>query len=263
MISATPTWVQAMKKFEVSHRGRALWQLANTVLPYIGLWALMVLTVVKGLPYWATLALAVPAAGLLVRIFIFFHDCCHGSFFASQRANRVIGTLAGIVTFTPFAEFRYTHGVHHSTAGDLDRRGIGDIWTMTVAEYRAAPLRTRIAYRLYRNPLVMFLLGPIATFLILNRFPKSLKAKQVASVLLTDDGASSRSPQASAWPSDGRPISRYNSRSYSSAASEVSGSSTSSTSSTRHTGRATRSGARSPRPCRAAPITACHGCSSG
>jgi omega-6 fatty acid desaturase (delta-12 desaturase) len=148
----------------------------------------MILTVRSGWPYWTTLALAVAAAALLVRIFIFFHDCCHGSFFKSPKAMRVLGTITGILTFTPFAEFRYTHGVHHSTAGDLDRRGVGDVWTMTVAEYRAAPLKTRIAYRLYRNPLVMFFLGPIATFLILNRFPKSTNPKQVTSVLLTDAG---------------------------------------------------------------------------
>ena len=139
-----------------------------------------------------------PAAALLVRIFIFFHDCCHGSFFASQRANRAVGTVAGILTFTPFAEFRYTHGIHHTTVGDLDRRGVGDVWTMTVAEYRASPLRKRMGYRLYRNPLVLFLLGPIDTFLILNRFPEEAERSGRSGASCSRTPASLRSPSASA-----------------------------------------------------------------
>jgi omega-6 fatty acid desaturase (delta-12 desaturase) len=149
----------------------------------------MILTVRYGLPYWTTLALATVAAAFLVRVFIFFHDCCHGSFFRSSKANAALGTVLGIFTFTAFSEFRYTHGMHHATAGDLDRRGIGDVWTMTVAEYRAAPLRTRLAYRLFRNPFVMFLLGPIGTFFIANRLPKKgSHPKQVRSVLITNAG---------------------------------------------------------------------------
>ncbi len=185
----TPPWLAAMKPFEAADRKRALGQLLNTLLPYAALWVAMIATVRRGLPYWVTLALAAVAAAFLVRVFIFFHDCCHGSFFRSSRANTALGTVLGILTFTPYAGFRYTHGVHHSTAGDLDRRGIGDVWTMTVAEYRAAPLRTRLAYRLFRNPFVMFLLGPIGTFFIANRVPKKgVGAKQVRSVMLTNAG---------------------------------------------------------------------------
>ncbi len=186
---AVPPWLAAMKKFETADRGRAVGQLLNTLIPYAGLWVLMILTVLNGLPYWTTLMLAVAAAGFLVRAFIFFHDCCHGSFFRSPRANLVLGTVMGILSFTPFAEFRYTHGMHHATAGDLDRRGIGDVWTMTVAEYKAAPWRTRLAYRLFRNPFVMFFLGPVYTFFIVNRVPKKGSgAKQVRSVLITNAG---------------------------------------------------------------------------
>ena len=187
--AGAPPWLAAMKPFEVPDRTRALGQLLNTLVPYAALWVLMVLTVRYGLPYWTTLVLAALAAAFLVRAFIFFHDCCHGSFFRSSKANAVLGTVLGVLTFTPFAQFRYTHGMHHVTSGDLDRRGVGDVWTMTVAEYRAAPLRTRLADRLFRNPLVMFFLGPIGTFFLLNRLPKKgSSAKQVRSVMLTNLG---------------------------------------------------------------------------
>jgi omega-6 fatty acid desaturase (delta-12 desaturase) len=178
-----------MKKYEGANPARAVGQMLNTLLPYAALWTFMILTMQIGLPYWVTLLLAVPAAGLLVRVFIFFHDCCHGSFFRSQAANRIVGTITGILTFTPFAEFRYTHGVHHATAGDLDRRGVGDVWTMTVAEYQAAPAAKRLGYRLYRNPFVMFLLGPIYTFFIYNRLPKKGSgARQIRSIMITNAG---------------------------------------------------------------------------
>jgi omega-6 fatty acid desaturase (delta-12 desaturase) len=106
-----------------------------------------------------------------VRLFIFFHDCCHGSFFASPRANRILGRLLGVIFFTSFDEFRYTHGRHHATVGDLDRRGTGDVWTMTAEEYLSAPRYKRIAYRIYREPLIMFGLGPLFTFLGVNLIP--------------------------------------------------------------------------------------------
>jgi len=129
----------------------------------------------------------VGAAALLVRIFIFFHDCCHNSFFASHRANTVLGYIAGILTFTPFDDWRRTHGVHHASAGDLDRRGVGDVWTLTVNEYRQASGWKRLAYRFFRNPL--FMLGPVSVVLVLvvQRFPsKGAKKKQIYSVLLTN-----------------------------------------------------------------------------
>jgi acyl-lipid omega-6 desaturase (Delta-12 desaturase) len=184
-----PPWLAAMKTYERADTVKAVAQIVNTLLPYAALWALMIVTVRLGFPYWVTLLLTVPAAGLLVRTFIFFHDCCHGSFLPSSTANRVFGAIAGIITFTPFAEFRYTHGVHHATAGDLDRRGVGDVWTMTVAEYKAAPRLTRLQYRLFRHPLVMFVLGPVFTFFIVNRVPKKGSgARQVRSVMITNLG---------------------------------------------------------------------------
>jgi len=157
------------------------------MVPYGALWVLMVYTVQRGYPFWLTAVLAAVAAVFYVRIFIFFHDCCHGSFFASFRANRILGYVTGILTFTPFDAWRRTHATHHTTVADLDRRGVGDVWTMTVEEYLAAPWKTRLAYRIFRSPLVMLGLGPAALFLIMYRFPlRDMKKNERNSVIVTD-----------------------------------------------------------------------------
>jgi omega-6 fatty acid desaturase (delta-12 desaturase) len=166
---------------------KACWQLLDTFIPYAVLWALMLYAVQHGYPYWITLALAVIAAGILVRIFILFHDCCHGSFFPSRRANTILGYVSGILIFTPFEDWRYSHAVHHATAGDLDRRGIGDVWTMTTEEYLAAPRRKRLAYRIYRNPFILFIPGPVLLFLLFQRFSaKGAKKRERVSVAFTN-----------------------------------------------------------------------------
>ena len=165
-----PDWFQALSKYKQSNLRRAIWQLVNTFIPYLILWGLMAVLTLQGYTYWLILALAVPAGGLLVRIFIFFHDCCHGSFFASRQANRILGYITGILIFTPYDQWQRSHAEHHATAGNLDRRGKGDVWTMTVEEYLAAPRLKRLAYRLFRNPWVMFGLGPAFMFLIAQRF---------------------------------------------------------------------------------------------
>ena len=123
-----PTWYQAIGKYAYPNLRKSLWQLLDTFVPYCILWALMLCTVRQGYPYWVTLALAVVAGGILVRVFILFHDCCHGSFFASRRANTILGYVAGILTFTPYEDWRYAHNIHHATQGDIDRQGVGDIW---------------------------------------------------------------------------------------------------------------------------------------
>lgn len=169
---------KAVARYGQPNLSIAIRQILNTLLPYAALWVLMLYTVREGYAYWITLALAVVAAGLLVRVFILFHDAGHGSFFASRRANRVLGYVTGILTFTPFEQWRHSHAIHHATVGDLDRRGVGDVWTMTVAEYRAAPRWKRWGYRIYRNPLVMFGLGPAFIFLITQRFFQKGDRKQ-------------------------------------------------------------------------------------
>jgi acyl-lipid omega-6 desaturase (Delta-12 desaturase) len=166
---------------------KSVCQILNTIVPYGVLWALMIFALERGYPYWLTLALATPAGLILVRVFILFHDCCHGSFFTSRRANTILGYVTGILTFTAFEDWRHAHNRHHATAGDLDRRGLGDIWTMTTAEYTAAPRRTRLAYRIYRNPFILFGPGAALLFLLFQRFSRKGAGKRArTSVLITN-----------------------------------------------------------------------------
>ncbi|HID39016.1 MAG TPA: fatty acid desaturase [Calditrichaeota bacterium] len=182
-----PSWLQELSQYAQSHAGKALWQLINTVIPYLFLWAGMIYLTLNGYSYWFTLALSIPTAGFMVRTFILFHDCCHGSFFPSRRANTIVGYITGILTFTPFEEWRRLHNIHHATSGDLDRRGTGDIWTMTVQEYRLAGRGKRLAYRLVRNPIVFLGFGPVFLFLYSNRFVhKGAKAEERRSVMVTN-----------------------------------------------------------------------------
>jgi omega-6 fatty acid desaturase (delta-12 desaturase) len=149
---------------------RASIELVQTLVPYLALTALMMVLGRRGHP-WIALAFSVPAAAFLVRVFIVFHDCCHGSFFPSRRANRVVGYATGLLTLTPFEKWQRSHAEHHATAGDLDRRGAGDVWTLTVSEYLDASWRTRLYYRVFRNPFVMLGLGPGLLFVLGNRWP--------------------------------------------------------------------------------------------
>src|SRR4029453_7558976 len=129
---------------------RALWQITNTFVPYVFLWYLIYQCL--AVSWWRVVLLAILAGAFVVRIFIIFHDCGHGSYFKSRRANDIVGFIAGVLTFTPYKHWRWDHAVHHSSAGAPDRRGTGDIWTMTVEEYLNASPRRRLIYRLTRNP---------------------------------------------------------------------------------------------------------------
>ena len=182
-----PDWYQSTAKYMQSDPAKAASQVLNTLIPYSILWVLMVYTMQQGYSYWITLALAIAAGVFLVRVFIIFHDCCHGSFFASTRANMIMGYISGILTFTPYEDWRRAHAIHHSTAGDLDRRGVGDIMLLTVEEFRSASKWKKFAYRLYRNPFVMFSVGPIYLFLITFRFSsKGARKHERNSVLFTN-----------------------------------------------------------------------------
>lgn len=162
-------WRKLVFKYQQPRLKAALFQVANTLLPYIGLWYLMYVSL--HISYWLTAGLAILAGGFLIRIFIIFHDCGHSSFFRSQRANQVLGFITGLLTFTPFGYWRWQHALHHSTAGNLDRRGMGDVWTLTVQEYLEASRWKRLAYRLARNPFVLFVIAPMYLFLIHQRIP--------------------------------------------------------------------------------------------
>ncbi len=162
-------WQTLIKPYQVPDTRRSIWQIVNTLIPYFALWYLMIRSV--EVSYWLTLLLAFPTAGFMVRTFIIFHDCGHNSFFKSKRANEIVGIVTGILTFTPWQRWWHDHAVHHATAGDLDRRGTGDVYTMTVEEYLAAPWWKKIAYRIMRNPFFLLVVGPPLVFAVVQRFP--------------------------------------------------------------------------------------------
>lgn len=162
--------------FQQPSLGRSLWQVGNTVIPYAGLWCLMYFT--RSVSWWLTVPLAVLAGGFMVRTFIIFHDCGHGSFFKSRKINDLVGIITGVMTFTPYYLWRWEHAVHHASAGDLDRRGTGDVWTLTVQEYLESSRWRRFAYRLTRNPVMLFVVAPTFMFLVWHRLPARRGAGQ-------------------------------------------------------------------------------------
>jgi omega-6 fatty acid desaturase (delta-12 desaturase) len=178
-------WRQALAPYATPRVSRSVLDLFTSVLPCVGCLVLMYLSL--RVSYLLTLTLAVPTAGFQVRTFIVFHDCTHGSFLPSKRANAWVGTLVGLLTFSCFASWRHAHLVHHASAGDLDRRGVGDLPTKTVAEYYAMTPRERRTYRLFRHPLVMFGIGPLVALVIQPRLiPWSARPRIKHRVYATD-----------------------------------------------------------------------------
>jgi acyl-lipid omega-6 desaturase (Delta-12 desaturase) len=167
--SRAPAWKAIVEKYQKPSVPRGLWQLTNTLIPYLALWC--AIHFVIAVSWWLAVPLIVLAGGFLVRLFIIHHDCGHGSFFKSRAANHILGFFTGVLTFTPYHHWRWEHALHHATSGDLDRRGTGDVWTLTVQEYLEASRWKKFAYRLARNPVILFLIAPLYLFFIRQRFP--------------------------------------------------------------------------------------------
>lgn len=168
---------KSVAPFEKSNTKSSIIQLINTILPFFILWFLAYQSI--SISIWLSLGVSVIAAGFVIRIFIIFHDCTHMSFFKNKKATRIVGTITGIITLFAFEKWKRAHAIHHATSSNLDKRGTGDVWVMTVDEYVAASFWGKLAYRIYRNPIVMFGLGPIYLFLVSNRFNrKGAKKKE-------------------------------------------------------------------------------------
>jgi omega-6 fatty acid desaturase (delta-12 desaturase) len=167
------SWTQILARYREPNGVRSVLELVITVGPFILLWVLMWATLSRG--YWASLLLAVAAAGFLVRLFMIQHDCGHGAFFRRRLANDWVGRVIGVLTLTPYDFWRCAHASHHATSGNLDRRGIGDVTTLTVHEYLALSRWRQLGYRLYRHPAVMFGLGPAYLFILRQRLPVGLR----------------------------------------------------------------------------------------
>lgn len=170
-----------MAEFQTPDPWRASWQIVNTIGGYVLLWYLMYLSL--SVSWWVTVILAALSGGFLIRTFIIFHDCGHGSFFRSRRANSFWGFVTGLLTWTPYYQWRWEHSIHHASTGNLERRGVGDIWTLTVTEYLESSRWRRFSYRLVRNPVFLFIIAPLIVFVVWQRFPSpNAKPREVRSV---------------------------------------------------------------------------------
>lgn len=165
-------WNALLAPYRRPETWRAVFQIANTALPLAAVWLAMLWSL--SVSYWLTLALAVPGALLVARMFMLQHDCGHGAFFKSQRVNNAVGFVIGVLTLVPYEYWRKTHAIHHATSGDLDHRSFGDIDTLTVREYLSRTPWKRLLYRFYRHPLVLLVVGPSWQFIIKHRFPADI-----------------------------------------------------------------------------------------
>jgi len=178
-------WIEVVGKYNKPDVRLSIWQIINSLGPYILLWVAMYYSL--SISYLLTLGLAFLAAGFLVRMFIIFHDCGHGSFFRSKKANRIVGTILGSLVFTPYDYWHHEHAIHHRTVGNLDKRGSGDVKTLTVEEYEQLPAGKRLYYRIYRNPIILFVIAPFILFVIWFRFPrKRIGKSELRSIYVTD-----------------------------------------------------------------------------
>jgi len=165
-------WIEKLAAYQTPHLARSIFEIAITAGLFISCWVLMWLSL--GVSYWICFALTLPAAGLLVRLFVIQHDCGHGAFFKNRTVNDWVGRTIGIFTLTPYDFWKRTHAIHHAGSGNLDRRGLGDIDTLTVREYEGLASGRKFLYRVYRNPVVLFVIGPAYHFFLQHRLPIGL-----------------------------------------------------------------------------------------
>jgi len=183
--NSPPAWKNMVKPYQSADTRRSIWQVVNSFGLLLILWIGMYFSL--NVSYWLTLVLALPTAGMLVRIFIIQHDCGHGSFFNSRKANDRLGMICGVFTLTPYYQWRKSHAVHHATAGNLNRRDIHDVFTMTVKEYQETSFKDKVGYHIYRNPITLFFIVPMTLFVVLYRFPNKLsRRKEKMSVYVND-----------------------------------------------------------------------------
>ena len=180
-----PSRSELIAGFNKPDAKKAAWQLTNSLLPYFALNYLMYLSL--SWSYWITLALAIPAAAFLTRVFIIFHDCGHGSYFKSMKWNKAMGFFLGLFSYTSYHQWQRTHSIHHGTVGNLDKRGVGDVNTLTLQEFRALSPWRRFMYKFYRHPLFLFTIAPALLFLVQNRWPsKALNRQEKWGVMYTN-----------------------------------------------------------------------------
>jgi acyl-lipid omega-6 desaturase (Delta-12 desaturase) len=172
----TRRWAHILSAYREPSLARSITELTITAVPFLALWSAAWLACSMG-HSWASPLIAVPASGFLVRLFMIQHDCGHGAFFLRRATNDWVGRVIGVLTLTPYDFWRRTHAIHHATSGNLAHRGIGDVDTLTVREYRARSRWGRLKYRLYRHPLVMFGIGPAYLFLLRYRLPIGLMSR--------------------------------------------------------------------------------------
>jgi acyl-lipid omega-6 desaturase (Delta-12 desaturase) len=185
LVSDRPAWHEVSASYAKPRLRRGLLDVGTSAVPYLALCLAMYLTL--SVSPLIEVVLVLPAAGFLVRVFVVFHDCVHGSLLPSRRANTFVGAVLGVLVLSPFLRWRHDHVAHHATSGNLDRRGVGDVQTLTVAEYQARSGRGQLAYRLFRNPLVMFGLGPVLAMIIAPRLvARGTRRRLRNSVFATD-----------------------------------------------------------------------------
>lgn len=179
-------WGKTLSEYRKPNLSRSLFELAATIGPFLLLWILALWSL--SISYWLTFCISVLNSAFLLRLFAIQHDCGHGAFFENRTVSDWLGRVLGVLTLTPYDVWRRSHSIHHSASGNLGRRGIGDVWTLTTAEYRDMSFLNRVIYKVYRNPICLFGLGPGYLFYIQNRIPLGLmsNAKYWVSAMCTN-----------------------------------------------------------------------------